>query len=1611
MSRLLTFGMVLALTVVGPLWGQESTSIQGRIILDLHNDPTEPDPGLEHVDVELSTYDGLVWEVIATTTSDSTGQYLFDLPVGGGTYRVRVETTTLPPSMVQTIDPDTFNVVFDHMTEFFLGTIESATDVDFGYQGPNSLQGTIFEDLDGDGTLDAGETDLNAELSLYDSDGDLVFRIPGNKGGSYLIDKLPADDYLLQINPNSVGGRALSADPDGVLDHQTLIPSTAPQSVTGLDFGYNFSAAVGDRVWTELQGDGVFGEGDDPLSGVTVDLLDGIGNVVDSATTDANGYYYFSNLSAGAYEVQIDATTLPADAVPQVDPDGVLDYRHAFSLTSTTIHTGVDFAFGGLGSIFGATQIEIDGDFDTFDGPHPAGVAIELWDSQGNLVDSTVSDAQGSYHFLDLALGNYRLVVDPSTLPTGLTPMHDPDGIETANEAWVTVGMVEPAYGYFTWWAPGQIAVYIWYDDEGIGPESIDGNIPNVRVELRDDVGTVLDSKVLANGADWAAFQDLAIGDYQITVDGSTIPEGYEIFWNTGGPSTSDSVALTVEPGSTVEASFGYTPPPPPAEVSVYAYFDADGDPATPGDSGPFEGIRMELRDSSGTVVDSWVQTASGNHYFTDLEAGDYTVTVDPSTIPYGYVPFTDTDGTETTNSVSLSLTPGETGYVDFGYAGPVEISVYAYFDADGDPGTTGDSGPFEGIRLELRDSSGTVVDSWVQDGSGNHYFTGLLFGDYTVTVDPSTIPYGYVPFTDTDGSETENSVALFVTPGQTGYADFGFAGPAEISVYAFFDADGDPGTTGDSGPFEGIRMELRDSSGTVVDSWVQDGSGNHYFTGLLFGDYTVTVDPSTVPYGYVPYTDSDGSETENTVALFVTPGQTGYADFGFAGPAEISVYAFFDADGDSGTTGDSGHFDGIRMELRDASGTVVDSWVQNGPSNHYFTGLLFGEYTVTVDPSTVPYGYVPFTDSDGSETENTVTLFVTPGQTGYAEFGFAGPAEISVYAFSDADGDPATFGDRNAFDGIRMELRDASGTVVDSWVQTGLSNHYFTGLLFGEYTVTVDASTVPLGYVPFTDSDGSETENTVTLFVTPGDTGYAEFGFAPFGPTTAGLLAHWSFDDGAGTVASDTTGNFDGTLIGDPSWASGYVNTALDFDGVGDMVEVPTAPALETPAQLTLAAWVKSPSAGAWQSIIDKRDGGYDGYDLFLSDQGRAFMRINSETIVGSAVLTDDTWYHVAATYDGSEFVLYVDGVVETSKVVGAINIDTVAPLRIGGHFGGTSFFLTGSIDEPRVYDRALDAAEIADLAAFTGGADRLPPVVSNGAPSGAVAAGSVTLSVDTHEEATCRFSTTAGQSYDAMTSTFSTVDGLGHSATVTVDLDTSYTYFVRCSDLSGNANAEDYAVTFFVPGASDIFSNLQGHWTFDEGTGGTVGDASANGYTGTIGGNPAWIAGQNGGNALDFDGSGDSVSFGATPVLSTPSTFTVSAWVNHEAPANAWQSLVDKRDTAYDGYDLYLDKNSRAFMRVNLETVTGSTVITPGQWHHVVGIYDGSQLLLYVDGVLDATANVGTLTIDAQASLLFGENFAGGNSFLHGALDDVRIYDRALSADDVAALHAATP
>ncbi|MCA9208134.1 MAG: LamG domain-containing protein, partial [Planctomycetales bacterium] len=206
-------------------------------------------------------------------------------------------------------------------------------------------------------------------------------------------------------------------------------------------------------------------------------------------------------------------------------------------------------------------------------------------------------------------------------------------------------------------------------------------------------------------------------------------------------------------------------------------------------------------------------------------------------------------------------------------------------------------------------------------------------------------------------------------------------------------------------------------------------------------------------------------------------------------------------------------------------------------------------------------------------------------------------------------------------------------------------------------------------------------------------------------------LVGHWKLNENSGTDAADDSGSGnDGELFGVFSFDLDSVascptdGSALRFNGTDDYIAVPDSNSLDITDALTIAGWVHADSWGAGFNvdvIARKGSDGPNSYQLAVADKKVTLLLDDSDGggIQGKTRLSKDAWYHVAATWDGSEVRIYVNGSLDMDAAAswsGTLSTDS-RDLYIGGQPGGD--FFDGILDDIRIYNRALSSSEVAAL------------------------------------------------------------------------------------------------------------------------------------------------------------------------------------------------------------------------------------------------------------------------------------------------------------------------
>ena len=419
-------------------------------------------------------------------------------------------------------------------------------------------------------------------------------------------------------------------------------------------------------------------------------------------------------------------------------------------------------------------------------------------------------------------------------------------------------------------------------------------------------------------------------------------------------------------------------------------------------------GAKMQLRTSTGSVIDSWTSGSSA-HIVECIAAGSYVIHEEAA--PNGYVLAEDISfdidaNGEVTGDISTSSTADGEPIIIM----TDDITKVTVYKID----ITNDK-EIAGAKLQIKDSAGKVVDSWTSTNEP-HEINGKLIAGATYTLHEELAPDGYViakdvAFTvDATGKVTEVTMTDDVTKVKVHKKDI--TNSAELA---------------------GAKLQIKDSAGKVVDSWTSTNEP-HEINGKLIAGATYTLHEEFAPDGYViakdvAFTvDPTGKITEVTMTDDVTKVTVHKKDI--TNSAELA---------------------GAKLQIKDSAGKVVDSWTSTNEP-HEINGKLIAGATYTLHEELAPDGYViakdvAFTvDATGKVTEVTMTDDVTK-------------IRVSKKTLTGSD----------ELVGAHMKLIDSNGTVVDEWISTSEPHDIYGKLIAGQ-TYTLHEEISPDGYVVAND-------------------------------------------------------------------------------------------------------------------------------------------------------------------------------------------------------------------------------------------------------------------------------------------------------------------------------------------------------------------------------------------------------------------------------------------------------------------------------------------------------------------------------------------------------------
>ena len=729
-------------------------SLGDRVWYDENQDGIQDAGEVGASGVTVTLYDSTGTNVIATTTTDGFGNYVFNnLPAGK--YVVGFTTPagfTISPQGAgsdTTLNSDAVPAT-GKTAVITLGQGEHNPTIDAGIfnstpANNNSIGDYVWHDENQDGIQDGTEEGVSGiTVTLYDNAGTPItttttdangyYNFPFLPNGTYSVgfSNLPADNVF---SPTGAGTASTDSDADPT-GRTSTVSLTGNTHITDLDAGIyegdmNIgTASLGNKVWNDIDGDGIQDPDELGVAGVTVYLYDSTGtNIIDSTTTDALGNYIFTDLTPDTYYVGFSNTPTGFTFSPQdADSEGTNGATNSDVNPTTGLSNPIVLGAGednlnvdvglvpptGTAGLGDKVWIDLNQDgLQDANEPGISGVQVSLLDENGNVVAVTTTDENGNYQFIGLTPGDYQ--VQFSNLPNGYTfTTQDADnaglGGTTNSDADSSTGITPIITLAANQYNPnidagissttvGSVGDYVWHDENGDGiQDPNEAGIGGVLVTLYDNAGNPVASTLTKEDGSYL-FPNVTPGTYTLGFD--NLPSGMTFSPQDAGtndstdsdvnPSTGRTSTFTVTGGghnSTIDA--GLTAPLP-AGLGNYVWHDFNEDGVQDAGEPPVAGVLVTLYASDGTTVLAQAVTNGAGYYeFKDLDPGDYIIGF--SNLPDESTPTQSTGSLNTASNsdmnpttlktATVTLTAGEfnpnvDGGIYFGVPLPVSLTSF----------------------------------------------------------------------------------------------------------------------------------------------------------------------------------------------------------------------------------------------------------------------------------------------------------------------------------------------------------------------------------------------------------------------------------------------------------------------------------------------------------------------------------------------------------------------------------------------------------------------------------------------------------------------------------------------------------------------------------------------------------------------------------------------------------------------------------------------------------------------------------------------------------------------------------------------------------------------
>jgi protocatechuate 3,4-dioxygenase beta subunit len=750
------------------------------------------------------------------------------------------------------------------------------------------------------------------------------------QAGNYGVREVQPSGWLDgKDTPGDHGGTAAD-ESAGRVDRITGVVLNVGQDALEYNFGELLPGSIHGRIHADDGPDCDFDNPDILLEGVRVDLLDNNGQQIDYTFTDKNGEYEFTGLAPGDYSVREHQPTEYFDGGERVgtaggaasDVAGVYSLISGIHITSSLDAFQYDFCEKVPAQLSGWVYHDRsnDGVFNTSTEQGIGGVVVELLDANGvptgiTTTTSTNANNLGYYEFTHLMAGTYGV---REFQPANWLDGKDTPGSNGGTAADESAGRVDRITGAvlqfgdeavnydFGELLPSSIAGRVHADD---GPDCDFDNpdilLPGVRLDLLDATGTLVAYTFTdANGE--YEFDNLLPGEYQVF---EHQPAGYfdggERVGSVGGQLDGVDTIFGIVLGSGIDAVQYDFCEKLPGSISGRVHADSGPDCDFDNPDILLSGVRIDLLDGDGHLLDFTFTNSQGEYTFDELAPGEYQVFEHQ---PEGYYDGGErvgtaggqSDGVDTIFGIELTAGFDATQY-DYCEKVGVMLTGNVYHDRDNDGTFDRDTEEgIAGVTVKLIDANG--VDTGlraVTNGAGFYKFNNLAAGKYAVM---EIQPAGWLDGIDTPGNlggvadpspPGDMIRMIMINWGDTGENyNFGELLPGSIQGQVFL-------CVAPNSPIPGVTIDLLNGSGQIVASAITDVNGNYKFTGLRPGTYQVVEHQPEGYFDNLAHLGSDGGTIidSNHMSDLMVDSDEALLDYNFceSPPADLSGYVFID--------------------------------------------------------------------------------------------------------------------------------------------------------------------------------------------------------------------------------------------------------------------------------------------------------------------------------------------------------------------------------------------------------------------------------------------------------------------------------------------------------------------------------------------------------------------------------------------------------------------------------------------------------------------------------------------------------------------------------------------